>query len=290
MIKSSKIIHFHELLSEIVRDFGEEILTEARLKGIISDMSAGSDISKFQTIIGRSISYHIGQRILKFRDLDEADFILRINTLKQTFQEENFFQHGISDYIVDSYLFALGWIDQLDGYEETVESSAQSGELSFVERGGEEYCGNISKEDERSGFGISKREDGSYFAGEWKLDMKNGIGMDVAVEHAKYAGEWRLNRKNGIGAIIQSDGMRYAGEWKNGKMHGIGTLFYPTGERMWTRFANGKITQDVGVYFMQDGTSIRGRMTDHGPDGQCLHYRKDGSCNTEKWSNGIKKQ
>ncbi len=283
-------MHFHELLSEIVQDFGEDILTEARLKGIISDMSAGSDIAKFQTIIGRSISYHIGQRILKFRDLDEADFLLRINTLKQTFQEENFFQHGISDYIIDSYLFALGWIDQLDGYEETVEGSAQSGELSFVERSGEEYCGNISKEDERSGFGISKREDGSYFAGEWKLDMKNGIGMDVAVGHAKYAGEWRLNRKNGIGVNIQFDGMRYAGEWKNGKMHGIGTLFYPNGERMCTRFANGEITQDVGVYFMQDGTSIIGRMTYHGPDGQCLHYRKDGSCDTEEWSNGIKKQ
>jgi hypothetical protein len=29
-------------------------------------------------------------------------------------------------------------------------------------------------------------------------------------------------------------------------------------------------------------------MTKEGPDGNCLHYKKDGSCENEYWNNGIK--
>lgn len=282
---------FHQLLAEIVQEFGEEVLTETRLRGIISDMGAGSGIVRFRTVIDRSISNHIGQKMLLMRDLDDADFFLRVNTLKQTFQEENFFRHGIADYIIDSYLYALGWIDDLEEYNETedIGVSGKRGELSFAERGDAEYCGNLNKDDERSGFGVCKREDGSYYAGEWKLDMKNGIGIDVSANRNRYAGEWRMNRRNGIGIQIQEDGTRYSGEWKNGKMHGVGTLFYPNGECMCVRFLNGKIQEDMGgTYYLQDGTYVVGRMTMNGPEGLCFHWRKGGVCEEENWKCGIK--
>lgn len=281
---------FHQLLAEIVQEFGEEVLTETRLRGIISDMGAGSGIVRFRTVIDRSISNHIGQKMLLMRDLDDADFSLRVNTLKQTFQEENFFRHGIADYIIDSYLFALGWIDDLEEYNETkdIGVSGKKGELSFAERGDDEYCGNLNKDDERSGFGVCKREDGSYYAGEWKLDMKNGIGIDISVNRNRYAGEWRMNRRNGIGIQIQENGTRYSGEWKNGKMHGVGTLFYPNGECMCARFLNGKILEEMGgTYYLQDGTFVMGRMTMDGPEGICFHWIR-GVCEEENWKCGIK--
>ena len=285
-------ILFHELLYNIVQDFGEEILLDSRLKGIINDLSSGSEIIKYQSVISRSISCRVGERVLQYRGLDDADFCLRISTLKQKFQEDNFFQHGISDYIIDSYLYALGCIEQLEKYDLTQDNSngnAKAGELSFVECCGEEYCGNISKDNQRSGFGISKRDDGGYFAGEWKLNMKTGVGMEVTESRTKYAGEWRMNRKNGIGIALFDDGTRYSGEWKNGKMHGTGILYFPNGEQICANFSNGEIRRETGMFILKDGSSIVGIMTLHGPHGVCTHFLKDGTCVEEEWINGNKK-
>ncbi|MBP3373993.1 MAG: hypothetical protein J6L60_05650 [Bacteroidaceae bacterium] len=172
---------------------------------------------------------------------------------------------------------------------ESLESSTcKAGELSFKEMNGIKYCGDISVDNERSGFGICKNEDESYYVGEWKLDMRNGVGMEVNSVNSKYVGEWNFNRKNGIGTTIQTDGIRYSGEWKNGKMHGLGTLFFPNGERLCARFSNGLLQQGTGVYYLQDGSCIIGYMTMNGPDGKCLHYKKDGSYENEIWNNGIK--
>lgn len=282
--------HLHELLLDIVEQFGEEILAESRLRGLISDLAAGSEIMKFQTVLNCSISNHIGKRLLQFRDLDEADFSLRLNTLKQSFQEENFLRHGVSDYIIDSYLYALGWIPQITEYQEDTDATGngRSGQLSFIEWKGDEFCGNLSKENERSGFGISKQEDGEYYAGEWKLDMKSGVGLNVSSEREKFVGEWRFNRKNGVGISIQADGMRYSGEWKNGKIHGVGVIYYPNGNRLCSRFDNGKLCNEVGMFFLQDGTYIVGQMSMYGPNGHCIHYGTDGACKEEDWNSGIK--
>lgn len=290
MNHNDKVLLLHDLLYEIVQQFGEDILTENRLKAIIGDMSAGSNLARYNVIVAQSISDHIGQKLLNLRELDDADFMLRLSAIKQNFQEDNFLQPTISDYIIDCYQYALGWIDQVEecvDYD-AINANTKVGELSFVERNGSEYCGNISKENERSGFGVSKKEDGSYYAGEWKLDMKNGVGLEVSIEKNKYVGEWNFNRKNGIGTMIQADGIRYSGEWKNGKMHGIGTLFYPNGERLCAHFSNGVLQQDTGIYYLQDGSYIIGVMTPNGPNGDCLHYRKDNSCEKEYWNNGIK--
>ena len=280
----------HELLSRIVQEFGEEILTEYRLKAVVSDYSAGAIEDRFQVVIGRSVNDRIGNRLLELRELDDADFDLRLNTIKQSFQEDNFFQYGISDYIIDCYLYALGWIDRVEDFDEDEmqPGTAKAGELSFMEWNGAEYCGNVSKENERSGFGVCKKENGSYYAGEWKLDLQAGVGMEVTHERDKYAGEWNLNRRNGVGTMVRTDGIRYSGEWKNGKMHGVGVLFYPNGERLCARFVSGRIEQGSGVYYLQDGSYVLGHMTDNGPDGNCQHYKKDGSCEAERWISGVK--
>lgn len=251
----------HELLHRVVEEFGEAVLTESRLKGLLGDLGCGI-ADKYRHVIGRSVNDRLGQKILLLRELDDADFSLKLGNIKQSFQEENFFRQDIVDYIVDSYLFALGWIDAPKEYKE-------------------------NPDDQRSGFGIAKKEDGSYYAGEWKLDQKNGIGIHVENRQNKYAGEWRFNRRAGIGIQILSDGMRYAGEWKNGKMNGLGILFLPNGERMCVTFRNGHPEEgQTGCYYLKDGSFVVGSMTVKGPNGPCEHFHKDGSLTKELWDNG----
>lgn len=290
MRQDNPALTFHELLLQIVQEFGESILTESRLRGILSDLGRGSDIWKYQNVIARAVNDQVGSKILLLRELDDADFSLRLNTLKQTFQEENFFRFGIADYIINSYVYALGWIDKLDQYDDTdgcEDGKGKAGELNFVRQEDGEYCGNFNKENEKSGFGVMKKEDGVYYAGEWKLNTKNGIGMSVDADRNKYAGEWRLNRSAGVGVQIRSkDGVRYAGEWKNGKLNGPAILFYPNGERLCIRFQNGELMNESGIFYLRDGTYVIGSMTTNGPNGICFHFYKDGSCEKEEWNDG----
>ncbi len=280
----------HGLFHQITVDFGEEVLTEGRLKGLLSDYG-GMRVNKFQHIITRSITYQVGQKLLTIRELDDADYALKLNNLRQAFQEENFFRHDIANYIVDCYLFAFGWIDAVREFDEDESDSSggRAGELSFVEHSGLDYCGNYNEEKERSGFGIAKDAESNYYAGEWKLNMKNGVGMDVNTERNKYAGEWRLNRRAGVGIEITPDGNRYAGEWKNGKINGSGIMIYPNGEKMCATFRNGTLVKGaIGIYYLKDDSYVVGCMTENGPDGACQHYQKDGSSEGETWKDGVK--
>lgn len=213
----------------------------------------------------------------------------RNKTLLEKANKELSSLHYKNQGLVDNVQSLTSQNQSLKRKLESIEScTCKAGELSFKEMNGIKYCGDISVDNERSGFGICKKENESYYAGEWKLDMRNGIGMEVNSVNSKYVGEWNFNRKNGIGTTIQTDGIRYSGEWKNGKMHGVGTLFYPNGERLCARFSNGLLQQGTGVYYLQDGSCIIGRMTMNGPDGKCLHYKNDGFYENEIWNNGIK--
>lgn len=278
----------HQLFRQIAQDFGESTLAETRLKGLLSDLG-GSVVDKYRHVISRSISYQVGHKLLLLRELDQADFALKLGNIRQTFQEDNFFRHDIANYIVDCYLFAFEWTDDVEecADENAISDNTNRGELSFAEHSGSDYCGNQNTDNERSGFGISKDEEGNYYAGEWKLNMKNGVGIDVSIQRSKYAGEWRLNRRAGIGIQILPDGSRYAGEWKNGKMNGNGILFYPNGERMCTTFRNGQVIRDaIGIYYLKDDSHVVGSMTPDGPDGKCNHFYPDGTCKLETWDNG----
>lgn len=278
----------HDLFRQIARDFGENVMTESRLKGLLGDLG-GTVVDKYRHVISRSINYQLGEKLLLLRELDEADFALKLGNIRQMFQEENFFRHDIANYIVDCYLFAFEWTDKVEecSNENSSSDSAKPGELSFAKHSDLDYCGNLNGDDERSGFGISKDEEGNYYAGEWKLNLKNGIGIDVSMEHSKYAGEWRLNRRAGIGVEILPDGKRYAGEWKNGMRNGSGILFYPNGERMYAIFYNGQPETGLpGIYYLKDGSHVVGNMTANGPDGECDHFYLNGTHSQETWENG----
>jgi hypothetical protein len=289
MNTENKLLTLHDIFRQISTDFGAESLTETRLKGLLCDYG-GAMVNRFSHVIARSISCQIGKKLLSIRELDDADYNLRLSNLRQSFQEENFFRYDIANYIIDCYLFGLELIDKVADYDEEgyTESSSKAGELSFINYSGKEYCGNYNEEKKRSGFGVEKNEECSYYAGEWKLDMKNGIGIEVDSQKQKYAGEWRFNRKAGVGIEITSEGNRYAGEWKNGKRNGSGMVVYPNGEKMCITFSNGLPKEDaVGIYYLKDGSVVVGNMTINGPNGKCCHFLLNGNSIEENWENGI---
>lgn len=275
----------HSLMLEAVELLGKEVLSEERLRGVLYDLSP-EVYNQFRVVLSRSVSYGMAEKILSCRDLDEADFSLKLLNLRQDFQESNFFKPGVSNYIIDCYLFALGVLSDEVSYRPE-DDGDKAGELSFADYNGVEYCGNLSSDGLRSGFGVVKEEEGGYYAGEWKLDMKNGYGFHIGENRNRYAGEWRMNRKNGVGVGCSKDGYRYAGEWKNGKPNGLGIIFFPNGEKMFVCFGNGRIVQNPdGIFYMKDGSYIKGNMTENGPDGVCMHFQKDGSVREEIWENG----
>lgn len=275
----------HQLMAEVVELLGEETLTEDRLRGLLSDL--GPKIYyRYQPVVARAMYDEIPSRLMRIREFDEADFNLKLLNIRQDFQESNFLKPGIANYIVDCFLYALGMFPEPEICE-AEESSSKSGELNFTEYKNEEYCGYFSQEGLRSGFGITKNAANAYYAGEWKLDMRQGIGLHVDGKRNKYAGEWRMNRKNGVGIYSSAEGYRYAGEWKNGKRHGHGIVFFPNGEKMFTMFEDDRIVYSVdGIFYLKDGSHVSGRMSENGPDGECLHFLNDGATRTEIWENG----
>lgn len=275
----------HQLMADVVRLFGEETLTEERIRGLLSDL--GPQVYyRYQTVVQRAMYDGIPSRLMLIRELDEVDFNLKLLNIRQEFQESNFLKLGVANYIVDCFLFALGMTPEPDICD-VDESSSKAGELNFTEYKDGEYCGNFSQEGLRSGFGITKNVANAYYAGEWKLDMRQGVGLCVDDRRNKYAGEWRMNRKNGVGVSSSCDGYRYAGEWKNGKRHGHGIVFFPNGEKMFTKFKEDKIiSSEDGIFYLKDGSHICGCMSEHGPDGKCTRILIDGTVKTEFWDNG----
>lgn len=275
------------VMHSLVEQFGQNVIGEPRLRGLINDILPNDPISG--RIIQCAVNSHLGTQILELQGLDDDIYFLRLANIKQTFQERNFLRHGVADYIVACFLFSLGWSDEIpvEIPENQEENGCPKGELSFEQQpNGMYYCGNRSKENERSGFGVERSEQNDYYAGEWKLNMRHGIGINVDKDQNKYAGEWSINRQKGVGVSITDNGYRYAGEWKNGKQNGAGILYLPDGKQICSIFKNGEMQEGEGICYLRDGSYLIGRMTTKGPDGYCRHFFPTGDMEQETWNHG----
>lgn len=140
---------------------------------------------------------------------------------------------------------------------------------------------------EKSGIGISGKDSGDFYAGQWKFGMKTGLGVEINRDGKKYAGEFRTNRQTGVGVVSYNDGSKFAGEWKNGKRHGGGIKFIANGDRMYAAYEADRPGNSSGAYFLQDGSIVCGQMSENGPTGMCIRYYPDGTTHKENWRNGI---
>ena len=279
---TGKQYSFHEAMLFLVQEFGDEILTESRLEGLMADMLGGE--YTFFPVMHRAVQARIGQRMVEL-SRHSSDYELVLDSLKHSFQEENFLNPQAASYLIDSYAYALGLVPEVE-QNLTDHDFVQEGEPAFISVDEGEFCGYRNQENERCGFGILKEPDGCYYAGEWNLDMRMGIGIGLSTTRRKYAGQWRFDKQQGVGMELQEDGTVYTGQWKNGKKNGMGTLYFPNGESLSIFFLDDEIAETVGIWHLQDKSFVQGRMTINGPTGLCFHTLVDGTIIEEYWNNG----
>lgn len=272
---------FHEALLFLVQEFGEDVLTENRLEGLMADLLGGE--YTFYPVMRRAVQTRIGQRIIELSQREDS--IVLMDNLKYSFQEENFLNPQAAAYLIDSFAYALGMITEIR-QNLTDEELNHEGEPVFIEMEDGEFCGYKNSEEERCGFGILKEPDGCYYAGEWNLDMRMGVGIGFSTSRRKYAGQWKTNKQQGVGIELQEDGSIYSGQWLNGMRNGYGTIYFPNGESLSTVFVNNEIADTPGTWRLQDNTFVQGRMTLKGPSGLCFHTLADGTIIEEYWKNG----
>lgn len=116
----------HETFLQIVIEFGENILNESRLLGLLSDLG-GREFNQYKFVVKCLLEKNIGNQILDMKDLDDSDRMLRIANLQQTIVEEYSLQEEKVKYIIDCYLYSLGFIERVNAEDgdmlENVESN-----------------------------------------------------------------------------------------------------------------------------------------------------------------------
>ncbi len=279
---NGKEYSFHEAMFLLVQKFGTQVLTEPRLEGLMADVLGGE--YTFFPVMRRAVQTRVGQRIIEL-SLHHGDIEIVIDNLKHSFQEENFLNPQAASYLIDSYAYALGLIQEVDD-NLTDEDLCHEGEPLFVAVNEGEFCGYRNQDNERCGFGILKEPDGCYYAGEWNLDMRMGVGIGFSTTRRKYAGQWRINKQDGVGMELQDDGTISSGQWKNGMKNGVGTLYFPNGESLFCFFIDDEVADSIGIWYLKDETFVQGKMTMNGPTGLCFHTLRDGTIIEEYWNNG----
>jgi len=98
-----------EVLQEIVRKYGPNILSEPRLKGILPDLMLYVE-RKYMKVLKQAVNEGIGLKLLEMANEDKSLRNIKINTLKDSFRNNNGFNET-ADYVFDCFLFALDWIE-----------------------------------------------------------------------------------------------------------------------------------------------------------------------------------
>jgi hypothetical protein len=101
-----------QILVKIVNRFEISILGDQRLSGIIKDFMPNVDI-KYKRIFAQAVKDGIGSRLLDLVHENTASRTAKLYTLKETFRQNNGFDHS-ADYVINCFLYALGWVDSVD--------------------------------------------------------------------------------------------------------------------------------------------------------------------------------
>lgn len=98
----------HEILLSIVKQYGRKKLNDTLLKGMLLDLMPHVE-KKYQRIFKQALDDKVGSKLLDLENEYDSVRIIRISSLKDSFKNNNGFDHT-ADYVVDCFLFALGWI------------------------------------------------------------------------------------------------------------------------------------------------------------------------------------
>jgi formylglycine-generating enzyme required for sulfatase activity len=99
----------HEILLKIVQQYDKKKLGDTLLKGMLTDLMPHVE-KKYQRIFKQALDDKVGSKLLDLEHEDNSIRIVKIKTLKDSFKNNNGFDQT-ADYVVDCFLFALGWIE-----------------------------------------------------------------------------------------------------------------------------------------------------------------------------------
>jgi uncharacterized protein (TIGR02145 family) len=100
----------HEMLHSIVQQYGQGILGEARLRGLLADLMPNAE-RRHLRLARQVVDDGVGAKLLEMKGDQLAVKTMKISALKETFRTTNAFNHT-ADYVVDCLVYALGWMDQ----------------------------------------------------------------------------------------------------------------------------------------------------------------------------------
>ena len=78
---------------------------------------------------------------------------------------------------------------------------------------GDEYTGEMDKNNIITGYGIYKYKNGDIYEGEFKLGLREGIGEYEYQSGGTYRGQWKEDKKHGKG-IYFYESIVASGEWE----------------------------------------------------------------------------
>ena len=99
----------HEILLKIVQQYDKKKLGDTLLKGMLTDLMPHVE-KKYQRIFKQALDDKVGSKLLDLEHEENSIRIVKIKTLKDSFKNNNGFDQT-ADYVVDCFLFALGWIE-----------------------------------------------------------------------------------------------------------------------------------------------------------------------------------
>ena len=109
---SAKNAEPHEILLKIVQQYDRKKLGDILLKGMLSDLMPHVE-KKYQRIFKQAMDDKLGAKLLELDDENDSIRIVKINTLKDSFKNNNGFDKT-ADYVVDCFLYAMGWIETVN--------------------------------------------------------------------------------------------------------------------------------------------------------------------------------
>jgi len=108
---SEKNTEPHEILLKIVQQYDRNKLGDSLLKGMLSDLMSHVE-KKYQRIFRQALDDKIGLKLLDIENEDIAIRVIKIKNIKDSFKRNNGFDQT-ADYVVDCFLYALGWIESV---------------------------------------------------------------------------------------------------------------------------------------------------------------------------------
>lgn len=173
--------------------------------------------------------------------------------------------------------FLIGWTDELHPNAEAF--------LQATNHITEEYLEQMREQDQLTGYGTKKFQNGNVYTGYMEFGVPHGQGTLTETDGTVTTGTFVQGNITGYAETTRRNGYSYKGYWKDNKPHGTGTAVYAGGDTYTGDFANGD-RHGTGTYTWTDGSYYTGDWVEGERTGQGTLHSSDGTVYTGGFKKG----